>query len=154
MEEVEVGDDDGEEEGEGGSSGEKNPYLQMAKQFMKSGARVRRASNKRLPEYLERGVDVKFTDVAGLGKIRLKLEEIVRDRSTSWGRREEGRREKERWEKRRISERWRRRTRCSQVSRSMVLGSGRISSVILSSLLCSVIALTSTSRSLLSSSSC
>ncbi|CAD5323247.1 unnamed protein product [Arabidopsis thaliana] len=59
-------------------TGEKNPYLQMAMQFMKSGARVRRASNKRLPEYLERGVDVKFTDVAGLGKIRLELEEIVK----------------------------------------------------------------------------
>ncbi|CAH8316183.1 unnamed protein product [Eruca vesicaria subsp. sativa] len=77
MEGVEVGDDDGEE-GEEGGTGEKNPYLQMAKQFMKSGARVRRASNKRLPEYLERGVDVKFTDVAGLGKIRLELEEIVK----------------------------------------------------------------------------
>ncbi|KAJ1394646.1 P-loop containing nucleoside triphosphate hydrolase [Sesbania bispinosa] len=50
----------------------------MAKQFMKSGARVRRAQNKRLPQYLERGVDVKFTDVAGLGKIRLELEEIVK----------------------------------------------------------------------------
>ncbi|KAF8062848.1 hypothetical protein N665_1191s0003 [Sinapis alba] len=76
MEGVEVEDD---EEVEEGSTGEKNPYLQMAKQFMKSGARVRRASsNKRMPEYLERGVDVKFTDVAGLGKIRLELEEIVK----------------------------------------------------------------------------
>lgn len=72
MEGIEL--DDEEEE-----SGEKNPYLQMAKQFMKSGARVRRASsNRRMPEYLERGVDVKFTDVAGLGKIRLELEEIVK----------------------------------------------------------------------------
>ncbi|KAJ4893766.1 AAA-type ATPase family protein [Raphanus sativus] len=79
---IEVGDDEDEEGEEGGSSGgggEKNPYLQMAKQFMKSGARVRRASsNRRMPEYLERGVDVKFTDVAGLGKIRLELEEIVK----------------------------------------------------------------------------
>lgn len=50
----------------------------MAKQFMKSGTRVRRAQNKKLPQYLERGVDVKFTDVAGLGKIRLELEEIVK----------------------------------------------------------------------------
>ncbi|KAH0927133.1 hypothetical protein HID58_019389 [Brassica napus] len=76
MEGIEL-DDEEEEEG-GGGSGEKNPYLQMAKQFMKSGARVRRASsNRRMPEYLERGVDVKFTDVAGLGKIRLELEEIT-----------------------------------------------------------------------------
>lgn len=58
--------------------GEDNPYMKMAMQFMKSGARVRRAQNKRLPQYLERGVDVKFTDVAGLGKIRLELEEIVK----------------------------------------------------------------------------
>ncbi|KAB5563903.1 hypothetical protein DKX38_003957 [Salix brachista] len=57
---------------------EQNPYLKMAIQFMKSGARVRRAHNKRLPQYLERGVDVKFSDVAGLGKIRLELEEIVK----------------------------------------------------------------------------
>ncbi|KAK7402285.1 hypothetical protein VNO78_14428 [Psophocarpus tetragonolobus] len=58
--------------------GDENAYLKMAKQFMKSGARVRRAQNKRLPQYLERGVDVKFSDVAGLGKIRLELEEIVK----------------------------------------------------------------------------
>ncbi|KAI4355598.1 hypothetical protein L6164_004355 [Bauhinia variegata] len=68
------GDDDESEQGKG----EDNPYLKMAKQFMKSGARVRRAQNKRLPQYLERGVDVKFSDVAGLGKIRLELEEIVK----------------------------------------------------------------------------
>ncbi|KAG7625448.1 putative inactive ATP-dependent zinc metalloprotease FTSHI 2 [Arabidopsis thaliana] len=73
MEGIEEEDEEVEE-----GTGEKNPYLQMAMQFMKSGARVRRASNKRLPEYLERGVDVKFTDVAGLGKIRLELEEIVK----------------------------------------------------------------------------
>lgn len=73
MEGLEEEDEEVEE-----GTGEKNPYLQMAMQFMKSGARVRRASNKRLPEYLERGVDVKFTDVAGLGKIRLELEEIVK----------------------------------------------------------------------------
>ncbi|ONI15784.1 hypothetical protein PRUPE_3G061400 [Prunus persica] len=66
-----------EEEIEQGK-GEQNPYLKMAMQFMKSGARVRRAHNKRLPQYLERGVDVKFSDVAGLGKIRLELEEIVK----------------------------------------------------------------------------
>ncbi|KAK1360521.1 hypothetical protein POM88_044995 [Heracleum sosnowskyi] len=29
-------------------------------------------------KYMERGMDVKFTDVAGLGKIRLELEEIVK----------------------------------------------------------------------------
>ncbi|GMN37161.1 hypothetical protein TIFTF001_006578 [Ficus carica] len=63
---------------EQGKGGEENPYMKMAAQFMKSGARVRRAQNRRLPQYLERGVDVKFEDVAGLGKIRLELEEIVK----------------------------------------------------------------------------
>lgn len=58
--------------------GEQNPYLKMAMQFMKSGARVRRAHSTGLPQYLERGIDVKFSDVAGLGKIRLELEEIVK----------------------------------------------------------------------------
>ncbi|KAL4310605.1 hypothetical protein GQ457_01G039520 [Hibiscus cannabinus] len=73
IEGIEGEDDEGEQGG-----GEQNPYLKMAMQFMKSGARVRRAQNKRLPQYLERGVDVKFSDVAGLGKIRLELEEIVK----------------------------------------------------------------------------
>lgn len=68
-------EEDEEEEGKGG---EQNPYMKMATQFMKSGARVRRARNRRLPQYLERDVDVKFSDVAGLGKIRLELEEIVK----------------------------------------------------------------------------
>lgn len=72
-----IEEEEEEEEVEDGT-GEKNPYLETAMKFMKSGARVRRASSKRLPEYLERGVDVKFTDVAGLGKIRLELEEIVK----------------------------------------------------------------------------
>ncbi|KAK4590763.1 hypothetical protein RGQ29_021082 [Quercus rubra] len=76
MEGIEGEDEEDEESGQGRS--EQNPYLKMAMQFMKSGARVRRAHNKRLPQYLERGVDVKFTDVAGLGKIRLELEEIVK----------------------------------------------------------------------------
>ena len=76
MEGIEGEDEEDEESGQG--RGEQNPYLKMAMQFMKSGARVRRAHNKRLPQYLERGVDVKFTDVAGLGKIRLELEEIVK----------------------------------------------------------------------------
>ncbi|CAJ1955296.1 unnamed protein product [Sphenostylis stenocarpa] len=67
------GDDEESEQGK-----EENAYMKMAKQFMRSGARVRRAQNKRLPQYLERGVDVKFSDVAGLGKIRLELEEIVK----------------------------------------------------------------------------
>ncbi|KAF6164505.1 hypothetical protein GIB67_025331 [Kingdonia uniflora] len=71
---MEGAEDDETEEGKK----EQNPYLKMATQFMKSGARVRRAHNKRVPQYLERGVDVKFTDVAGLGKIRLELEEIVK----------------------------------------------------------------------------
>lgn len=73
MEGIEGEDDEAEQGG-----GEQNPYLKMAMQFMKSGARVRRAQNKRLPQYLERVVDVKFSDVAGLGKIRLELEEIVK----------------------------------------------------------------------------
>ncbi|XP_024971449.1 probable inactive ATP-dependent zinc metalloprotease FTSHI 2, chloroplastic [Cynara cardunculus var. scolymus] len=67
-------EDDEEEEGK---QGEDNPYMKMAAQFMKSGARVRRAK-KKLSQYLEKDVDVKFTDVAGLGKIRLELEEIVK----------------------------------------------------------------------------
>ncbi|GAV77556.1 AAA domain-containing protein/Peptidase_M41 domain-containing protein [Cephalotus follicularis] len=69
---------EGEDEEVEQGKGEQNPYLKIAMQFMKSGARVRRAHNKRLPQYLERGVDVKFSDVAGLGKIRLELEEIVK----------------------------------------------------------------------------
>ncbi|ERN15079.1 hypothetical protein AMTR_s00056p00047160 [Amborella trichopoda] len=73
LESIDVDDDD-ENEGEG----EKNPYLKMAMKFMKSGAKVRRARSTRLPQYLERGADVKFSDVAGLGKIRLELEEIVK----------------------------------------------------------------------------
>lgn len=67
---------DGDENEEGKT--EDNAYLKMAMQFMKSGARVRRAHSKRLPQYQERGLDVKFTDVAGLGKIRLELEEVVK----------------------------------------------------------------------------
>ncbi|XP_074276012.1 putative inactive ATP-dependent zinc metalloprotease FTSHI 2, chloroplastic [Silene latifolia] len=66
------------EDEEEGKPGEDNAYMKMAMQFMRSGARVRRARNRRLPQYLERDVDVKFTDVAGLGKIRLELEEIVK----------------------------------------------------------------------------
>ncbi|KAI9107854.1 hypothetical protein K1719_021190 [Acacia pycnantha] len=77
MDGLEGDDDDDDDEVEPGQE-EDNAYLKMAKQFMKSGARVRRAQNKKLPKYLERGVDVKFTDVAGLGKIRLELEEIVK----------------------------------------------------------------------------
>ncbi|XP_020597333.1 probable inactive ATP-dependent zinc metalloprotease FTSHI 2, chloroplastic [Phalaenopsis equestris] len=69
--------DAGEDEVED-REGEQNPYLQMAKKFMLSGARVRRAHSNRLPQYMERGVDVKFKDVAGLGNIRLELEEIVK----------------------------------------------------------------------------
>ncbi|OVA08548.1 Peptidase M41 [Macleaya cordata] len=73
LEGFESTDDDNEEK-----ESEKNPYLKMATQFMKSGARVRRARHKRLPQFQDRGVDVKFTDVAGLGKIRLELEEVVK----------------------------------------------------------------------------
>ncbi|KAI3907425.1 hypothetical protein MKX01_036342 [Papaver californicum] len=67
-----------EDETDEGKDGEKNPYMKMANQFMKSGARVRRARHRRLPQFQDRGVDVKFTDVAGLGKIRLELEEVVK----------------------------------------------------------------------------
>uniref|UniRef100_A0A7N0TK12 AAA+ ATPase domain-containing protein n=1 Tax=Kalanchoe fedtschenkoi TaxID=63787 RepID=A0A7N0TK12_KALFE len=67
-----------DDEIEGAAGANENSYMKMAQQFMKSGARVRRAQNRRLPQYLERGVDVKFSDVAGLGKIRLELEEIVK----------------------------------------------------------------------------
>ncbi|KAI3983756.1 hypothetical protein MKX01_001160 [Papaver californicum] len=67
-----------EDETDEGTDGEKNPYMKMANQFMKSGARVRRARHTRLPQFQDRGVDVKFTDVAGLGKIRLELEEVVK----------------------------------------------------------------------------
>ncbi|CAN1836691.1 Probable inactive ATP-dependent zinc metalloprotease FTSHI 2, chloroplastic [Linum perenne] len=71
--------DDGNEEGdEMGGEMDQNAYLKMANQFMKSGARVRRVNSKKPPQFLDRDVDVKFTDVAGLGKIRLELEEIVK----------------------------------------------------------------------------
>ncbi|XP_022715016.1 probable inactive ATP-dependent zinc metalloprotease FTSHI 2, chloroplastic [Durio zibethinus] len=73
MEGIEGEDDEAEQVGR-----EQDPYLKMAMQFMKSGARVRRAHTKRLPQYLDADVDVKFSDVAGLGKIRLELEEIVK----------------------------------------------------------------------------
>ncbi|KAK9102338.1 hypothetical protein Sjap_019592 [Stephania japonica] len=74
--ELEGDEEEGDENDE--KKGEKNAYLKMAMQFMKSGARVRRAHSKKLPQFLERGVDVKFSDVAGLGKIRLELEEVVK----------------------------------------------------------------------------
>lgn len=70
---IEEEDDDGGE----GKGDENDPYRQVMK-FMRSGARVRRAQSKRLPQYMERGIDVKFSDVAGLGNIRLELEEIVK----------------------------------------------------------------------------
>ncbi|CAO2815448.1 unnamed protein product [Amaranthus hypochondriacus] len=69
---------EGEDDEEEAKGGEENAYMKMATQFMKSGARVRRARGKRPPQFLERDVDVKFSDVAGLGKIRLELEEIVK----------------------------------------------------------------------------
>ncbi|KAJ4809477.1 ATP-dependent zinc metalloprotease FtsH [Rhynchospora pubera] len=64
------GEEDEEAEGQGE---EKNPYLKVAMRFMKSGAKIRRN-----PQYLDRGADVKFSDVAGLGNIRVELEEIVK----------------------------------------------------------------------------
>lgn len=69
---------EGEDDEEEGGKEEQNSYMKMATQFMKSGARVRRARSKKLSQYLERGLDVKFSDVAGLGKIRAELEEIVK----------------------------------------------------------------------------
>lgn len=56
---------------------EKNSDIKLGLQFMRSGARVRRAKGRRPPRYLDRGVDVKFSDVAGMGDIRRELEEIV-----------------------------------------------------------------------------
>lgn len=67
MRELEREAEDVEPEAEEGAQTEENPYMKMAEQFMKSGARVRKARNGRLPQYRERGMDVKFTDVAGLG---------------------------------------------------------------------------------------
>ncbi|KAK7813755.1 putative inactive atp-dependent zinc metalloprotease ftshi 2, partial [Quercus suber] len=52
--------------------------LQEARRNYEDMADMWASAYKRLPQYLERGVDVKFTDVAGLGKIRLELEEIVK----------------------------------------------------------------------------
>ncbi|XP_077217897.1 AAA-type ATPase family protein [Tasmannia lanceolata] len=66
------------DEGENEGGNQQDDYLKMAMKFMRSGARVRRAHSKRLPQYMERGLDVKFSDVAGLGKIRLELEEVVK----------------------------------------------------------------------------
>lgn len=62
----------------GGGQDEQHTQMKAVMQFMKSGARVRKALKKKFPEYMEEDVDVKFTDVAGLGKIREELEEIVK----------------------------------------------------------------------------
>ncbi|XP_055819489.1 probable inactive ATP-dependent zinc metalloprotease FTSHI 2, chloroplastic [Solanum dulcamara] len=43
---------------EEGRKGEENPYMKMAMQFIKSGARVHKARNKKRPQYLDRGVNV------------------------------------------------------------------------------------------------
>eukprot|EP00249_Psilotum_nudum_P021233 c28027_g1_i2 orf=1142-3934(-) len=56
---------------------EQNPQLQLGLRFMRSGARVRRARGQRRLQYLDQGIDVKFSDVAGLGDIRRELEEVV-----------------------------------------------------------------------------
>eukprot|EP01018_Ginkgo_biloba_P002916 Gb_28961 [translate_table: standard] len=56
---------------------EKNPDVKLGLQFLRSGARVRRAKGRSPPRYLDKGEDVKFSDVAGLGDIRMELEEIV-----------------------------------------------------------------------------
>ncbi|KAL3528703.1 hypothetical protein ACH5RR_008025 [Cinchona calisaya] len=58
---------EGEEDDEKrGGKGKENPYMKMVMQFMKSGACVWREKNQRLPQYLERDVDIKFSDVVGL----------------------------------------------------------------------------------------
>lgn len=67
------GRDDGDE-----GKGEQNPYLKMAMKFLHSGARVRLAGLSKLPQYMETDNDVKFTDVAGLGKLKFELEEVVK----------------------------------------------------------------------------
>lgn len=64
------------EEGEGET--EENPYMKMAANFMQSGARVRRVHGKKHAQFMDSGNEVKFTDVAGLGKIRVELEEVVK----------------------------------------------------------------------------
>lgn len=66
----------GRDHGQQGEQGEKNPYLKAAISFMRSGATIRRAHRRPL-QFLDRGAHVKFTDVAGLGNIRVELEEIV-----------------------------------------------------------------------------
>ncbi|CAA0837280.1 AAA-type ATPase family protein [Striga hermonthica] len=77
MRELEMGLTGIEGDEEEGAKGEENLYVKTAKEFTRSGARVRGVRN-RLPQYLEKDVDVKFTDVAGLGKIRIELEEVVK----------------------------------------------------------------------------
>ncbi|KAL9270819.1 putative inactive ATP-dependent zinc metalloprotease FTSHI 2, chloroplastic [Drosera capensis] len=68
-------DMDAEEEGDD----KDNQQMKMAQKFMSSGARrLKKRLSQRQPEYMEKNVDVKFSDVAGLGKIRLELEEVVK----------------------------------------------------------------------------
>lgn len=70
-------DTDAEEEEEGDDMD--NQQMKMAKKFMSSGARrLKKRVSRRQPEYMEKNVHVKFSDVAGLGKIRLELEEVVK----------------------------------------------------------------------------
>eukprot|EP00252_Welwitschia_mirabilis_P015900 TRINITY_DN35287_c0_g1_i1.p1 TRINITY_DN35287_c0_g1~~TRINITY_DN35287_c0_g1_i1.p1 ORF type:complete len:906 (-),score=206.51 TRINITY_DN35287_c0_g1_i1:214-2931(-) len=52
-----------------------NPFLEASLQFLSSGAKHRKAGFT--TRYLDRSVDVRFSDVAGLGSIRKELEEIV-----------------------------------------------------------------------------
>ncbi|GLJ06992.1 hypothetical protein SUGI_0054940 [Cryptomeria japonica] len=64
--------------GELNEEAENNEQLKASMQFLRSGARVRRAKGPRRPtKYLDTEIDVKFSDVAGLGEIRKELEEIV-----------------------------------------------------------------------------
>lgn len=56
---------------------ERNPQLKLGLRFMRSGATARRAKGRKPPQYLDLDADIKFNDVAGLGDIRIELEEIV-----------------------------------------------------------------------------
>ncbi|KAL9259190.1 putative inactive ATP-dependent zinc metalloprotease FTSHI 2, chloroplastic [Drosera capensis] len=69
-------DEDTDAEEEEGNDKD-NQQMKMAKKFMSSGSRrLKKRVSRRQPEYVEKNVDVKFSDVAGLGKIRLELEEV------------------------------------------------------------------------------
>ncbi|XP_024522587.1 probable inactive ATP-dependent zinc metalloprotease FTSHI 2, chloroplastic [Selaginella moellendorffii] len=51
--------------------------FKMGMRFMRSGAKMRQGRALRSGKYMDPEADVKFSDVAGLGNIRVELEEIV-----------------------------------------------------------------------------